>query len=356
MKATPRHIRMLRKIALCVLVIAGSHLHAQFDCTIYPGDTTVCYGQLITLVTTYSDTMNYFWEPNGETLPYIQDIKVKDTSTFIIHVYNDDSTFYCTDTVTISIYPKVAVEFEQISRGCPDECKAQVIASASGGYPPYHYFWGAVVEPNDSSLALGLCSDQNYNILVADTVCIFDTAYLVEAYTMPEIEVIVEPDSLFETNPQASFSFENKSADSIPLTNWVWVFPDSSTTNLLNPKYVFNETDSVLFIYTTIDGCIDTIITAIDVQPFKLKIYNVFTPNGDGVNDKYEIPYLDRYISNQLIVYNRWGDMVYKGDNYSGDWDGGKLPDGVYFYILKCQGYWKEDVFRGSVSIYGSKY
>ncbi|MFA4864167.1 MAG: gliding motility-associated C-terminal domain-containing protein, partial [Bacteroidales bacterium] len=166
----------------------------------------------------------------------------------------------------------------------------------------------------------------------------------------------ISPDSLFETNPQASFSFENKSADSIPLTNWVWVFPDSSTTNLLNPNYVFNETDSVLFIYTTIDGCIDTIIIAVDVQPFKLKVYNVFTPNGDGVNDKYEIPYLDRYISNQFIVYNRWGEKVFEEANYSGSWDGGKLPDGVYFYILKCQGYWKEDIFRGSVSIYGSKY
>jgi gliding motility-associated-like protein len=356
MNATPRYIRTIRKFALSMLVLAGTHLYAQFDCTIFPGDTTVCYGQYISLVTAYDTAMNYSWEPSSGNLPYVQDIEVKDTLTYIVHVYNDDSTVYCSDTVTISIYPRIAVEFEQITKGCPDECKAQVIATASGGFPPYHYLWSAVVEPNDSTLALGLCSDQSYNIRVEDTVCIFDTAFLVKPYTMPEIEITMSPDSLFETNPQALFSFENKSADSIPLTNWVWVFPDSTTTNLLNPKYVFNETDSVLFIYTTIDGCIDTIITAVDVQPFKLIIYNVFTPNGDGVNDKYEIPYLDRYISNQLIVYNRWGEMVYKGDNYSGDWDGGKLPDGVYFYILKCQGYWKEDVFRGSVSIYGSKY
>jgi gliding motility-associated-like protein len=119
---------------------------------------------------------------------------------------------------------------------------------------------------------------------------------------------------------------------------------------------VFNGTDSVFFIYTTIDGCIDTIITTVTVQDFKLTIPNVFTPNSDGINDKYEIPYLDRYINSQIIVYNRYGERVFEEKNYTGNWDGGKLPDGVYFYILKCQGYWKEDIFRGSVSIYGSKY
>jgi gliding motility-associated-like protein len=349
---------MLRKIALVILVLAGSHLHAQFDCTIYPGDTTICYGQSIYLYTQFSDTMNYSWEPNGETGVIIE-VVVKDTTTYILNVYNDDSTFHCTDTVTISIYPKIVVEFEQLTKGCPDECKAQVIAGASGGNPPYHYFWGggAVVEPNDSSLALGLCSDQSYTVLVHDTVCLFDTAFLVKAYSMPEVEIIVEPDSLYETNPQALFSFENKSADSIQLTNWVWVFPDSSTTNLLIPKYVFNETDSVLFIYTTIDGCTDTIIIPITVFEVQLDIKNVFTPNGDSYNQTFEIPDLDRYyVSNQLIVFNRWGEKVYEADNYSGGWDGGNLPDGVYFYILKCQGYWKEDIFRGSVSIYGSKY
>jgi gliding motility-associated-like protein len=211
--------------------------------------------------------------------------------------------------------------------------------------------------PNDSSLALGLCTDEEVDILVFDTVCVFDTSFTAEGYDLPEIELTMSPDSLFETNPQAVFSFENKSADSIPLSNWTWVFPDSSSTNLLTPEFVFTEeTDSVLFIYETIDGCSDTLIMNVAVKEFELLLYNVFTPNGDGINDTYEIPNLDRYISNQLIVFNRWGQRVFEAKNYSNNWDGGTLPDGVYFYILKCQGYWEEDVFRGSVSIYGSRY
>jgi gliding motility-associated-like protein len=366
MNATPRYIRMLRKIALFILVTAGSHLHAQIDCTIMPGDTTVCYGQSVYLYTQFSDTLNYSWEPNGETGVIIE-VPVTDTITYILNVYNDDSTYHCTDTVVLSIYPRMIIEFEQLVYGCPPTdtikgdtiCKAQVKANVTGGYPPYNYNWGDSITVNygDSSWALNLCVDQTYTLVVSDTVCIYTEEYHVKPFDMPTIEVKVEPDSLFETNPQAILSFENKSADSIQLTSWTWIFPDGTSTNQISPAYVFTKNDSLVkFTYTTIDNCNDTIFIPVSVQEFKLDVPNVFTPNGDGVNDKYEIPYLERYISSQLFVFNRWGELVFKGDNYSGEWDGGTLPDGVYFYVLKCQGYWEEDIFRGSVSIYGSRY
>lgn len=324
------------------------------DCPVYQSDTTLCYKEVVDLSTEIYTGYSYLWEPGGSTQPYIFDQVIKDSITYIVTVYNSDSSFFCKDSVTFRVHPKIEVTFEQISKGCPDECRAQVKATASGGYPPYRYLWQAIVPPNDSSLATGLCTDDYGRILVKDTICTLDTSFLVEGFDMPEIEITVSPDSLYETNPQAIFSFENKSADSIPLSNWTWIFPDSSSTNLLTPEYVFVETDSVLFVYETIDGCIDTVIIPVNVTEFELTTYNVFTPNGDGINDTYEIPNLDRYISNQFIVFNRWGQRVFEAKNYHNEWDGGNLPDGVYFYVLKCQGYWKEDIFQGSVSIYGS--
>jgi gliding motility-associated-like protein len=295
---------------------------------------------------------------------------MEDSLTYVLHGYNADSSFHCTDTLTLDMYDVVIIEFEQLVYGCPPTeedgvdtiCKSQVKASASGGYPPYHFFWGdsanfVVINPVDSTWALNLCVQQSYRVTVKDTICAYTEEYEVEPYDMPEIEVTVVPDSLFITNPQAIMSFENKSADSIPLTSWSWIFPDGTSTNELTPSYVFVKEDSLVkFTYTTIDNCNDTIIIPINVQEFELKVYNVFTPNGDGVNDKYEIPNLDRYISNHLYVFNRWGELVYEKENYNGEWDGGRQPDGVYFYVLKCQGFWEEDVFRGSVSIYGSRY
>jgi len=58
------------------------------------------------------------------------------------------------------------------------------------------------------------------------------------------------------------------------------------------------------------------------------------------------------YLSNQMFIFNRQGQKVFEKTNYnSGDWDGGNLAAGVYFYILKCHGEFGDEVYRGAVTI-----
>ncbi|POY35326.1 hypothetical protein C3K47_16205 [Solitalea longa] len=66
------------------------------------------------------------------------------------------------------------------------------------------------------------------------------------------------------------------------------------------------------------------------------KITNVFTPNGDGINDLFVIPNLETSV-NELLVFNKQGMQVYKRSNYQNDWDGQGCTDGTYFYSLKLQ-------------------
>lgn len=63
----------------------------------------------------------------------------------------------------------------------------------------------------------------------------------------------------------------------------------------------------------------------------ELVIPNVITPNGDGLNDYFEIEGI-LYVSNTLRIYNRWGQEVYSATNYRNQWKGGDLPDGTYYY------------------------
>lgn len=65
--------------------------------------------------------------------------------------------------------------------------------------------------------------------------------------------------------------------------------------------------------------------------------YNGISPNGDGKNDTWIVEGLDLFSDNELTVYNRWGDEVFKQKNYSSTnaWDGGNLNQGTYFYVLK---------------------
>lgn len=76
----------------------------------------------------------------------------------------------------------------------------------------------------------------------------------------------------------------------------------------------------------------------------RLIIYDVFTPNGDGVNDYFTIKNLHKYPKNRVQIFDRWGVLVYDVKNYQNNWTGipnkifgnttEQLPWGVYFCVL----------------------
>jgi gliding motility-associated-like protein len=84
------------------------------------------------------------------------------------------------------------------------------------------------------------------------------------------------------------------------------------------------------------DGCGNSVVG--EVVPVwvqcQLVPTNVFTPNGDGMNDFFTIFHLDDYPDPSVRVYNRWGNLVYESDSYQNDWDGDDLPVGTYFYVI----------------------
>jgi gliding motility-associated-like protein len=88
--------------------------------------------------------------------------------------------------------------------------------------------------------------------------------------------------------------------------------------------------------------CVDTS----DCMPIGLDLIvpQVISPNGDGVNDKFEVNGIYDYPNNVLMIYNRWGNLIYQTHGYNNDWDGknletvgiggNDLPVGTYFYVL----------------------
>lgn len=80
---------------------------------------------------------------------------------------------------------------------------------------------------------------------------------------------------------------------------------------------------------------------------------NAFSPNGDGINDRWHIQYLESYPGATVDVYNRYGQLVFSSIEYSVDWDGtvnGKpLPIGTYYYVINPKNGRK--IISGSVTI-----
>ena len=117
-------------------------------------------------------------------------------------------------------------------------------------------------------------------------------------------------------------------------TTW-WLGADSiSNTNQV--RMVYPDKDTLIFVFKAVDGCgnegNDTV--NIEVIPCDIQVTNVMTPNGDGYNDNLIFNYAQFYEQNHLVVYDRWGRKVFETENYKNDWNGDKLHEGTYYWVL----------------------
>lgn len=90
-------------------------------------------------------------------------------------------------------------------------------------------------------------------------------------------------------------------------------------------------------VVTSADGCAAS--DAVLVKVLKTPVVpNAFSPNGDGVHDKWQIDFLDSYPNATIEIFNRYGQKVFESKGYAKPWDGtlnGKsLPVGTYYYII----------------------
>ena len=120
---------------------------------------------------------------------------------------------------------------------------------------------------------------------------------------------------------------------------------DSITLNWSNGSdqdVIIVSPDSTQYFSLSIyDGCNQEIHDSVLVwNQCPIENINVFTPNNDGINDFFVPINLDDYPNPSVLVYNRWGKLVYANENYQYDWDGthfksgNELNDGLYYYNI----------------------
>lgn len=123
--------------------------------------------------------------------------------------------------------------------------------------------------------------------------------------------------------------------------NYLWTpaLPGYFTgSNAVKNPYVNGIDDITLTLTVTArGGCIasDQMFIKVLKAP---SIPNIFSPNGDGVHDKWEINYLNTYPGSTVDIFNRYGQLIFHSDGYTVPWDGtikGKpVPVGTYYYIV----------------------
>lgn len=137
-----------------------------------------------------------------------------------------------------------------------------------------------------------------------------------------------------QPQPGDEIKFYTNFNDALELTNQIF-FPESFQSSM-NPQTIFVRLDNALcFTISSFQ------IKTTDCPPF---IPEGFSPNNDGINDYFEISgLLDIYPDHEILIYTRKGNLIFKGNNQTGFWNGeansgllyeGPVPAGLYYYVL----------------------
>lgn len=120
---------------------------------------------------------------------------------------------------------------------------------------------------------------------------------------------------------------------------FLWTPPTYLDNPTLQHPTIIKPKDDITYTITVTGrgGCVST--DDLFVKILKMpKPPNTFTPNGDGINDFWEIRFLNDYPGCVIEVYNTAGTLVYRSVGYStpwdGKWKGQQLPAGTYYYVI----------------------
>jgi len=214
----------------------------------------------------------------------------------------------------------------------------------------------------DSTITTTLNVINSFTININDTICAGDSILLAGAYqtiagtytellvstggcdslVITELYVNPLPIVTLTADPELILSGQSSQLTATGGGLYSWTPTTGlSCSNCDSP--VASPTETTLYtVEVNLNGCMvsDTITISVDSE---FKIPEGFSPNGDGVNDVFEIVGISQFPNNKIMIVNRWGDKVFEAAPYKSDWDGTsqfgiiigeKLPSGTYFYVL----------------------
>lgn len=143
---------------------------------------------------------------------------------------------------------------------------------------------------------------------------------------------------------------------------WNWTFKEQKNpeeySSFINPEYTVRSA-GLLRAHLMVKndfGCFDSITKYIPIEAgIKVFIASGFTPNGDGFNNIF-IPHYENVSSTEFVVFNRWGEIMFKTLSLTEGWDGsykGKpVPDGVYAFLVNATGFDdKLYTYKGTITV-----
>jgi gliding motility-associated-like protein len=294
------------------------------------------------------------------------------------HTYNNPGTYNvtlvavsdsgCSNTIIqqVTVHPNPVVSFvaDDVD-GCAAHCVnfSDLTTIATGSVATWTWDFGDGDSSTLQNPSHCFILPTTYNITLTATSnngCTITQTLpnYITAYPSPVAGFTSSPNPTTVLSPLVQFTDLSSGA-----TSWQWDFGDGDSTLLLimdHPYHLYSDSAAgiyqVMQVVTSSNGCTDTAYGEVVIEPdFTFYIPNAFTPNGDGKNDLFFGTGIgiDKF---DLFVFDRWGNMIFHGDELYKMWDGkykGNLvQEDVYVWkVVLTDVFRKKHTYIGHVTV-----
>lgn len=292
-------------------------------------EQTICAGEEITLAATGPN--GFIWlNGNPNAVPFTP----TETAYYVVEI-NLGPSCYAIDSVLITVHPLPTVNTGNNMTICDGE---SITLNATGAAT---YVWSNG-EENGSSLNL---SSGTYDFSVVGTDangCSNQALLNIQVFSNPIVNLTANPTSgIVPLTVEFTNNFD-------PSFDYFWNFGsgENELINTNSTSFTFNNVgDFWVTVSSNQNGCFgnDSILIQVFEPIFDFVVPNVFSPNGDDDNPNFILTQMmgvESLFSFEIVILNRWGNIVHQFDNPSFIWNGedqlgNALAEGVYFYKIK---------------------
>jgi gliding motility-associated-like protein len=225
---------------------------------------------------------------------------------------------YSYDSITVTVQPEITVEINEDTTICPGD---NFTIKPNHSYPSYYtYTWNS----GETTSSIINSKIGEFSIVVSSPEGCFATDTM-------EVKRIIDPTSNLIEDTTICFTIFNELNLFAGSANYViWNHPNGTDT-----AENFKATQPGTHQVTLYNGnnCFTT--DRVEIEEFcstELFIPNSFTPNNDGINDTFGASSEEAYSYN-LLIFNRWGKVVFTSSSLNNRWNGNKAPQGTYSYL-----------------------
>lgn len=172
------------------------------------------------------------------------------------------------------------------------------------------------------------------NLMGCESDSLFEDAVVVFPPVFGAMQVSPNP-----TNTENTVVELTSTGSSGPIVSWWWDLDEAAPGEATTPTVsaTFPAVAGAYPVMLVVRGdilCTDTVRSVVVInETGVIQMPNVFSPNGDGGNERFR-PLNDDATPALLEIYNRWGQMIFSTKSLAQGWNGSGAPDGTYFYIV----------------------